>query len=257
MMDHNHFTDEQLTAYLDGEADAELTAMIDAALEVDAQLGDRMAGLDIPLAAINQAYDALLDQAPEMPDVQTMTAQHPRQGFGIWGAIGVFGTGIAAGLAMAVFTGFGDPVPKEPGWKAVVASYQSLYSMETFTADAVDETEAQLQLAQVSQLIGSDLTQLPDIDGLSFKRAQILNFKGKPLVQLAFARADGTPVALCIIKSKTKDSKPINLETFFGMEAASWNIDGLAYLLIGGDVVPETTSEAKAFETWAMTISDI
>lgn len=257
MMDHNHFTDEQLTAYLDGEANADLCAAIEAALEVDAQLGEQLAGLDIPMAAIGQAYDALLDQTPQMPALPAM-AKHPaRRGFGIWGAVGVFGTGIAAGLAMAVFTGLGDPAPKEPGWKAVVASYQSLYSMETFTADDVDIVEAQLQLAQVSQLIGSDLTQLPNIQGLSFKRAQILNFKGKPLVQLAFAREDGTPVALCIIKSNTNDSKPINLETFFGMEAASWNTDGLAYLLIGGDAVPTTQTEAKAFETWALSVSDI
>jgi hypothetical protein len=41
------------------------------------------------------------------------------------------------------------------------------------------------------------------------------------------------------------------------MAAASWNSDGRAYLLIGGDAVPTTKSEAKAFEIWAKTVSDI
>ena len=38
------FTDEDLNAYLDGEADAALTANIDASLETDAALADAEAG---------------------------------------------------------------------------------------------------------------------------------------------------------------------------------------------------------------------
>ena len=78
-------------------------------------------------------------------------------------------------------------------------------------------------------------------------------------------RADGTPIALCIIKANTKDSKPINSEELFGMAAASWNSDRRAYFLIGGETAPTTQSEAKAkakakakaFEIWAATVSDI
>lgn len=257
MIDHVEFTDEQLTAYLDGEAEAGLRTLIDSALESDPHLGDRLAGLDIPVTAIAQAYNALLHQAPPMPDLSPQPLPTVRNGFGIWGAVGVFGTGIAAGLAMAVFTGFGTPAPKQPGWKAVVASYQSLYSPETLAVKDIDATQAQIQLTKVSQAIGFDLTQLPEIEGLTFKRAQVLGFNGKPLIQLAFARADGTPVALCIISAKTNDSKPINSEKLFGMASASWNIDGLAYLLIGGDTAPTTQIEAKAFETWALTVTDL
>lgn len=257
MMDDVKFTDEQLTAYLDGEAEVELCALIDAALETDAHLGERLAGLDIPIAAIAQAYELLLDQAPAMPTLPVQSLVPNRTGFGIWGSIGVFGTGIAAGLAMAVFTGFGVQAPTEPGWKAVVASYQSLYSFDTLAGKSIDATEAQLQLAHVSQVLGADLTQLPQVNGLTFKRAQILGFKGKPLIQLAFARADGTPVALCIINVNDKDNNPINSEEMFGMASASWNIDGIAYLLIGGDVTPTTNAEAQAFEAWTATVSDI
>ena len=249
MLDSVEFTDEHLTAYLDGEADAELHTSITDALQTEAQLGERLAQLDIPVAAITQAYHALLDQAPAMPPLQTPYARGPRQGFSIWGTAGVFGTGITAGLAMAVFSGLGTPEPKQPGWKAVAASYQSLYSTETFTAGDIDAIEAQLQLAHVSQVLGTDVTQLPQVSGLTFKRAQVLGFKGKPLAQLSFARTDGTPIALCIINTKNQDRQPIKLEELFGMAAASWNVDGVAYLLIGGDAAPITQTEAKAFET--------
>lgn len=257
MMDTAQFTDEQLTAFLDGEADAELYAQIEVALETDEALGEQLAGLDIPIAQIAQAYDALLTQAPPMPALPVQVQGLSRRGVGIWGMVGVFGTGIAAGLAMAIFSGLGTTAPAQTGWKAVVASYQSLYSPDTLAGASIDPTEAQAQLVQVSELIGADLTQLPQIDGLTFKRAQVLGFKGKIFVQLAFVRSDGTPVALCIIDAKTKVSTPINSEEFFGMAAASWNIDGRAYLLIGGDAVPTTQSEAKAFETWTTTVSDI
>ncbi len=60
------FTDEQLTAYLDGEAADELCTMIDAALDVDEVLGERLADLDIGLDQISAAFDGLLAQAPAM-----------------------------------------------------------------------------------------------------------------------------------------------------------------------------------------------
>lgn len=257
MMDHVQFTDEQLTAYLDGEATADLCAQIEAALDTDDALGAQLAALDIPVVEIAQAYDVLLTQAPSMPLLPAKAQHSTHRRIGVWGIVGVFGTGIAAGLATAMFTGFGSPPPAQPGWKAVVGSYQSLYSVDTLANEDISPAETQIQLAQVSQLVGADLTQLPQVEGLTFKRAQVLGFKGKPLVQLSFVRSDGTPIALCIIKANTKDSKPINSEELFGMAAASWNSDGRAYLLIGGDAAPTTQSEAKAFEIWAETVSDI
>ena len=44
MSDPRAFSDEQLTAFLDGEADDALEAAIAEALETDAALAERMAG---------------------------------------------------------------------------------------------------------------------------------------------------------------------------------------------------------------------
>ncbi|MEP3945133.1 hypothetical protein [Ascidiaceihabitans sp.] len=265
------FTDEQLTSYLDGEAADDLCAAIDVALETDETLGDRLVGLDIPMAELDAAFAGLLADAPVMPplDVPNQTPNVPEpaylnRGIGWLGGMGMFGTGIAAGVAMmlfvgtSTFTGTGTtPEPAAPGWKAVVASYQSLYTQQTVAGWTPTPEQTQTQLANVSQLVGADLTGLPAIEGLTFKRAQILGFNGKPLVQIAFARADGTPVALCIIAAKSKEAKAMQAETLGGMAAASWNLDGRAYLLIGGDAQAATQSEADAFEAWAATVADI
>ena len=100
-------------------------------------------------AQIAQAYDTLLTQAPPMPPLPNQVRRPSRRGVGVWAMVGVFGTDI------------GTPPASRPGWKAVVASYQSLYSVDTMVADAISAEQVQVQLAQVSQLIGADLTDLP------------------------------------------------------------------------------------------------
>ena len=258
------FTDEQLTAYLDGEAGDSLCAAIDAALEKDDALGERVADLDIDKAAVITAFSAVLDDVPPMPDMKKQQRRATKAANknirpSFLGSFALVGTGIAAGVAMMMFLpGLlpQEPAPK-PGWKAVVASYQSLYSDETLMVETITAAQVASQLAAVSTALGTDITQLPQVQGLDFKRAQVLGFNGKPLVQIAFTRADGTPVALCIIAAKSKDAKAMAAETIQGMAAASWNRDGFAYLLIGGNKDELTASEAQAFEAWAGTVTDL
>ncbi|MEL7090844.1 MAG: hypothetical protein AAFN94_03825 [Pseudomonadota bacterium] len=247
------FTDEELTAFLDGEADAALAEAIGEALEDDPVLAERLAGLDIPLEPLRAAYDALLETAPPMPALPDATpAPATRFGWG-WG-LGTFGTGIAAGLAVAVFTGFGAPTPEpapKPGWAAFVASYQSLYTPETLAAVQVSDADRAAQLAQVSAALGLDLSTIVDAPGLTLKRAQLLAFNGKPLVQLAYQRDDGTPVALCIIPAGA-DGKPVSMGAAQGMELARWNTPGFGYLLIGGQDPVPLAEEAAVFERWSV-----
>ena len=262
MIHEAHFTDEQLTAYLDGEAGENLCVAIDAALETNDALADQIAALDIDKSALTTLFSTVLDDAPAMPDLKKQQKQatkaankNVRPSF--LGSFALIGTGIAAGVAMMLFLPDLLPAePKAPGWKAVVASYQSLYSNETLMAKSPSDAEASAQLAVVSAALGADISQLPQVQGLDFKRAQVLGFNGKPLIQLAFTRPDGTPVALCIIAAKSNDAKAMVPETIQGMAAASWSRDGLAYLLIGGDQGDVTASEAQAFEAWAGTVSD-
>ena len=63
------FSDEELTAFLDGEAPDDLRSDIDQALQHDAGLSDRLARLDIPVPALISAFDQILHQSPQPPDL--------------------------------------------------------------------------------------------------------------------------------------------------------------------------------------------
>ena len=257
MTDPRTFSDEELTAFLDGEADAELESMISTALETDVALGERMAALDIPMAAMAAAFDSVLDDAPAMPDLAPAAAPapantntRPRWGFGI----ATFATGLAAGLAVAMFTGFGTPEPAPRGWVSFVASYQTLYTTDTLQAVDPSPQDVALQLAAVSEGIGIDLAALPQAQGLTFKRAQLLGFNGKPLVQISYLREDGTPVALCIIPAGP-DAQALNMGAAEGLDVARWNTPGFGFLLIGGQDAAPLAREAETFRDWSTDIA--
>lgn len=259
------FSDEELTAFLDGEADDVLLEEISEALETDAELEERMAGLEIPMAAITGAFDQMLADAPAMPALPTLKDAVPEPTKApepantnaplkwAWG-LGTFGTGIAAGLAVALFTGFGTPEPAPRGWVSFVASYQTLYTTTTLAGLNPSEAEAALQLASVSEGIGIDLAGLPQAEGLTFRRAQLLGFNGKPLVQISYLRDDGTPVALCIIPAGP-DEKGLSMGAAEGLDVARWNTPGFGFLLIGGQDGEPLAREAETFQEWSQDIA--
>ena len=55
---------------------------------------------------------------------------------------------------------------------------------------------------------GRGFTVVPDLraEGLTFKRAQRLSFRGQELIQLVYLPASGDPVALCVMREKNRDS---------------------------------------------------
>ncbi len=247
-MNAQRFSDEDLTAFLDGEADGALNAAITHALETDAALSSRLASLDIPVAALRESYESLLADAPPMPTLEA--APEPRK---IWPiGLGTFAAGLAAGVAFALFLPTQTPdAPLDLTWKQAVASYQSLYTTATLDGLAPSPDEAQAQLAAVSDTLGLNMRDLPVPAGLSFRRAQVLTFKGNPLIQVAYIRPDGTPVALCVLKSEKGQPGPMAQATLFGQTSLSWNAGGFAYLLIGGDDPAQLAPEAQPFERWS------
>jgi len=252
------FSDEELTAFLDGEADAALEAEISDALETDEALADRMGSLTVPMDAIVGAFDELLGSAPPMPDIAPPVPAPANTNARLswtWG-LGTFGTGLAAGLAVAFFVGLGTPTPEpaQRGWVSFVASYQTLYTTATLANVNPSPQETALQLASVSEAIGIDLAGLPQAEGLTFKRAQLLGFNGKPLVQISYLRDDGTPVALCIIPAGP-DAKDLNMGAAEGLDIARWNTPGYGFLLIGGEDAAPLEREAETFRDWAEEIA--
>ncbi|NRB30691.1 MAG: hypothetical protein HRU27_08855 [Rhizobiaceae bacterium] len=240
MTERQTFTDEELVAYLDGEVEFTPADAITAALANDPALAQRLADLDVNKDALRSGFDLMLDenQSPVLPQsLHSAMATPPKAANNNWLMAG----SMAASILVALFVGYGAGnflnQPEAPGWKAYVASYQSLYSADTLRHVNASPEAQTAELERVAAAIGKsiDLAALQQNPDLTYKRAQVLSFKGKPLVQLAFLTKSGEPVALCILKSSKPDSAEMSQANLEGMSSASWNKDGYAYLLIGGD----------------------
>lgn len=227
MTERTGFSDQDLSAYLDDEAPADVAAAIEGALPDDPGLRARLDALRAAQDSFTVAMEAALASAPEMPDMPEPVAQTTASAwpFGL--------AGVAAGAVLALGVGWNIWHTPDPGWRDVIANYQSLYVTETLAPiDPTPEVQ-QAELQRLSAGVGIDLTGLPEISGLSFKRAQQLGFKGKPLAQLTFLAADGGPVALCILRNGAETSPGITAEVLSGLDTYSWTEDGFGILLVG------------------------
>ena len=236
MSDPRTFSDEELTAYLDGEVESAARAEIERALTQDAQLRARLDALSLDKAPLQEGLDALLTSAPQAPswdEAEAAFAKPERPARHGWRR-----TAVAAALALVI--GFGSGIlfggKSEPGWHDYVASYHALYSNSTLAYFDQPEALAEAELARVSSAIGKsiELPVLSQPEQFDYKRAQILSFEGRPLIQLAFLTQVGTPIVLCIIQSSDADESAVRLTELEGMSAAIWSKGGYEFILIGG-----------------------
>ena len=244
-MNNPAFTDEQLTAYLDGELDDDTRTAIDDALASDDALGERLASLDIDTAAIKAGFDSLLTSAPQMPAMPEVSTP-PETPASRWGALA------AVFLVASVIGGLGTrflltPEAPQRGWVSYVAAYQALYTTDTLEHVQLNEPHATAELERVTQAVSRplELAQLIDLPGLQYKRAQVLGFNGKPLAQLTFLTDAGEPIAICIIPSSGGNSA-MESSVLEGMAATKWVDGGHAYLVIGGDDSDKIRTIAEA-----------
>lgn len=247
MTSYATLTDEDLTAFLDGEVSEARSREIEARVNADPYLQQRLEALALDTELIHDAFDDLLLQAPGAPALlgsSAVTAPPTRR---IWPSL------VAASLAGALFAGglgafFADGGPQND-WRGYVASYQALYVGKTLShLDRSDGAKA-AELAIVADTIGKDiaLDALTAEGSLDYKRAQILGFKGRPLIQLAFLSKMGEPLALCIIRGEAGADEAMTSAAMEGLSAASWARDGFAYILIGGTDQAAVDSAAKHF----------
>lgn len=251
------FTDADLTGYLDGALDAERAAAIDAALETDAELGARLMALDIPLADIGRAMDPALLGAPALPahllaaPEQQPTAPAKRGVISSWLMPAAIAASFAAGVWITpIVRPDAPPLPiaATGGWIDSIASYQALYVTETLADAMPNAAETSAVLAQAQSALGVAMAPATDVAALDFKRAQMLGFKGKPLLQMAYLSADGTPFALCVTAVSGEDRGAKTTQSH-GLTGVSWVENGVGYLLIGGtdaQVVEALSAQVQA-----------
>ncbi len=243
------YSQEQLTAYLDGELPNAESQALEAELANNPALCVQLEELAIDRPAIASAFDQLLATAPPMPDLAALQdsiaepapaplpvpANDNFVSLRMLIASSFVAVCLGVGVTLGLSGGFGGQ-KQQPGWIDFVASYQALYVPETLTNVKTDTATLEAETARAAHALSRSLNvaQLESLQGLDFKRAQVLGFKGKPLVQLAFLSDSGEPVALCIIKANGAADEAMAPKTLQGMEAASWSKGGFKYLLIGG-----------------------
>ncbi|MEP5731523.1 MAG: hypothetical protein ABJL67_19365 [Sulfitobacter sp.] len=226
--DQEKFSDETLTAFLDGELDVAQAQEIDAALSVDDVLGNRLAGLDVSVTALRQAMDPGVLGAPGLP---AAFLKAPKRSY-----LERFGAPLALVASFALGIGlmsFVQSRTQETDWLNAIASYQALYVTETLSAAHQTPQDTDKVLRRAGETFGVTLTPATQIAGLEFRRAQVLGFKGETLLQMAYLTPEGTPVALCIVHLDDADRGPEET-VMFDLAGVSWIQDGVGYFLIGG-----------------------
>ena len=237
-------SDEVLTAFIDGELGAEEAARIEALVDSDpavAERFDRLSRADLPYGA---AFEPLLDVAP-VDRLEAMLAAIPSAeakplrsvGMGRRDFLGAAAACLIAGIAADRAFITIDRRLNKPGegeeWRAVVAEYIALYTPDTLSAPAGDKAAQVAQLDQVGSKIGLPLSpESIALPGADFRRAQVLEYDGKPLAQLAYLDPEDGPMALCIVKSKHGAAEP-DMERRRGMNVVYWATKDHAFMLIG------------------------
>ncbi|MBN8950260.1 MAG: Fis family transcriptional regulator [Rhizobium sp. 60-20] len=237
-------TDEQLTAFIDGELDAVERERIERLIADDEHVAERFDFLSRSTLSFSEAFQPMLAEAPAAKLDAMLAAIPPSKKNKVWAAgIGRRGflTAIAASFVAAVaidraVIGIGHRLSKpdeDSEWRAAVAEYLSLYTADTLSAPAGDHAQQVAQLNGVGAKLGLPLTPdviaMPDVE---FKRAQILNYDGKPLAQIAYLDPESGPMALCIVQSAKGAAAP-DMENRRGMNVVYWSNATHAFMLIG------------------------
>ncbi len=284
MVDTSKISNEVLTAYLDGELGKVESSKLAKLIELDPPLRRRLEQLKFDNAVLVQAFDGLkvpdLDSvltpgrnpvpANSAPQVSTRPPPamvsgerkaSPRQDNAPgWSKARM---SLAAGFLLAVFSAgyfvnefvlplrnlplIADNKPVKQGWRQSVAVYVSLFTTETLNRSATAASMVQQELATLSRDIGLPLPpNAIQVDGLAYKRGELLSLDNQPLVQLAYLYEGKTPVAFCIIRS-SKGKKAMEFEQRNGLEVAYWRSDNFSFMVLG-DLPKEALAEiAKGF----------
>ena len=236
--------DGLLTAYLDGELAGTERAGLEARLLSEPALKVRLDQLGRGGRAFGPAYDALLAAAPAdrlSAMLAELTAKHAATGRrSAQSRMRVFAALAAALVIFVVGAGAGNLLPtllqkpaEPPGWRQVVAEYQSLTTAETLAAIPDNAAAVSDELTLIGGKLALDLS--PDtlaLPNVRLKRAQLFAFRDKPLVQVAYLSPADGPIAFCIIANGKPDAAPA-FEKREGYNIVFWTKAGRGYMLIG------------------------
>ncbi|MGO6682290.1 anti-sigma factor family protein [Rhizobium leguminosarum] len=255
-------SDEDLTAFIDGELTAEEVARIEAIVKEDESTAERLEFLARASLPFEQAFAPLLAEAPR-EKLEAMLAAIPAQQSASSAStpafasrrrfLGALAASLVAGIAIdraviGISKGL-SAKDENSEWRAVVADYISLYTAETLAGPVPGREDQAAQLASLDEKLGLSLSpEAVSLPGIDFKRALLLQYDGKALAQIAYLDPEAGPMALCIVKSDAGPKAP-DLENRKGMNVVYWSNATHAFMLIGRipvDRVQELAENARS-----------
>ena len=237
------FSDDTLLAYLNGTLDTAECHAIESALAGDPELERRLMALDPVAPFVQQAFQGVpaRDWHPVLPDPARVSRGGPLRLLAV----------AAATAVLAVSITYWMTRPQPMGWAEQAALYQSLYTPDSITTLEYTATTVEQQIALAEEKLGRPLDQvaLQALPGLDLKGAQVLSFRGKPLVQIVYADAQGNPFALCVIRQgEGAPNRDLRQEVLSGLASARWARDGYGYLLLGDGPDSDLTTQLNYLE---------
>jgi anti-sigma factor RsiW len=255
--------DETLTAFLDGELDDATAEQVAREVEANSDLKARLSALDLNVPLMRKEFGQLGETAPLdalRAAIKTnpvpLAANANIKGWNRSAIAAACAACLALGVVISPITlgnipGFKGAAGEigttaEKSWRQSVAEYQSLYSAETLTWNPQEPQLQDETLAKLSERVRVPLDRAKlELDKASFQRGQLLDFDGKPLVQLAYLYEGDKPFALCLVANGAKDAAPAS-ETRKGMPIVHWAKGGVSYMVIGKLEAGEIAAMAEA-----------
>ena len=250
-----------LLAYVDGTLDAAQAHEVETALASDAAAREMLEQMRAMPGSLREAFDSTLARplSPKYAELilsrrlERAPKMQLRYPHAVIAALVLFVVGVGVGLFASDWR-YSKSSMIEESWVSAVVDYQVLYGRETLNRPDASTRETSQTERRLTQQLGHSVV-VPDLRkfGLAFKRGQLLDFQGVPVIQLAYLPAMGKPVAYCISRERGPDIPPV-LGHDKGLTYLHWREAGYGHILVGAasnadlqrmvDVIRATASPA-------------
>jgi len=227
-MDNLHPQTELLLAYADQQLSDTDKVKVEKLLTNDPDAMEFLQKLEISNLPFAQSFEFLLEEKTPSAAIEIVKPKTKKTWFLPASVAASLMVGIAIGFLSFSYTNH-----NHDNWITQVADYHLLYSRDTVQNRELSDTELQTLKVKLSKAINTNLN-IPNLSSeqLQFKRGQILEQNGKPLIQLVYLPSEGKPIALCLLRTDIADSS-IEEGKSRGMSFYTWSKNGLSYVIVG------------------------
>ena len=247
-------SDEELSAYLDGDLAPFRRAQIDAALRADRQLAMKLEAYRAQEASLRQASGAVLEEPvpeallevvrrPQRPPVRTAAAPAPSLTRTLWPVAVALLVGVALGWLLRT------SVPPDQDSLLEPFIRQALASHELFlTSTELDRLRSAgaMPLEAVRSPFRTPI-RVPELLGARYRPVQVRAVEGGggPALELAFAGGDGL-ASLLIRQHSDRDDLLMRLHEVDGRAVLYWLDGPLIYALVSDGGEEELRAMARS-----------